>query len=330
MDKVKVGMIGAGARANASHYPSLAEMDDVEIVAVCDLLENRLNTTAEKYEIDERFMDYKLMLEKMDLDAVYAIMSPTLLDPIITYCLKLGKNVFVEKPPSIDLEETRKWSRLSNENDCKTMVGFQRRFHPCVTEAKRTVEERGKIMYCSAAFHKHGEWESYWDSLTNDVIHVLDLLRWMGGDVKKVHSLAGQLYSDIERHLNFFTATLEFERGGAGILTSNRTSGGRALYFEMHSKGISAYGNIPGIRGIDHYMILRDNQPYQEAEIVRNEQIVGSDAPQTHIDGSFQLNRHFIDCIKENRQPLTNFRDAVKTMEVVDEILSGPQLPPAF
>jgi len=61
-----------------------------------------------------------------------------------------------------------------------------------------------------------------------------------------------------------------------------------------------------------------------------NEQIIGSDAPQTHIDGSFQMNRHFIDCIKENKQPLTNFGDAVKTMELVRGILSGPQLPPAF
>ena len=330
MNKTRVGMIGAGARADAAHYPSLAEMDDVEMAAVCDLLEDRLNITAEKYGIEERFTDHKLMLKRVDLDAVYIVMSPALLDPLITYCLKQGKNTFIEKPPGIHVEETRKWSRLARENDCKTMVGFQRRFHPCVTQAKRIIEERGKILYCMAAFHKHGEWESCWDSLTNDVIHVLDLLRWMGGDVKKVHSVAGQLYSNIERHLNFYTATLEFERGGVGILSSNRTSGGRALYFEMHGKGISAYGNIPGIRGIDHYMVLKDNQPYQEAEIVMNEQIIGSDAPQTHIDGSFQMNRHFIDCIKENKQPLTNFGDAVKTMELVRGILSGPQLPPAF
>ena len=41
MDRVRVGMIGAGAHANFAHYPSLAAMDDVEIVAVCDLNEER-------------------------------------------------------------------------------------------------------------------------------------------------------------------------------------------------------------------------------------------------------------------------------------------------
>jgi virulence factor len=328
MDKVKVGMIGAGGRARYAHYPSLAEMCDVEMAAVCELKEDLLKTTAEKYGIKERFTDYKQMLKKVDLDAVYIIMNPSLLDPLVTYCLKQNKNIFVEKPPGTVPEETRKWAKLAQENNCKTMVGFQRRFHPCYKEAKKIVEERGKILYCMAAFHKHGEWQKYGDSLTYDVIHVVDLLRDMGGNVKKVRSLSGQLYNDIEGHLNFYTATLEFESGGVGLLNSNRTSGGRALYFEMHAKGISAYGNIPGIRGIDHYIILKDNQPYQEAEIVKNEQLIGSDAPLTHIDGSFQANRHFMDCIKEDRQPLTNFGDATKTMEAIDEILSGPQLPP--
>jgi len=217
MNKIKVGMIGAGARANSAHYPSLAEMDDVEMAAVCDLLEDRLNITAEKYGIEERFTDHKLMLKRVDLDAVYIVMSPALLDPLITYCLKQGKNTFIEKPPGIHVEETRKWSRLARENDCKTMVGFQRRFHPCVTQAKRIVEERGKILYCMAAFHKHGEWESYWDSLTNDVIHVLDLLRWMGGDVKKVHSVAGQLYSNIERHRVAWHRSLHGTKGQSAL-----------------------------------------------------------------------------------------------------------------
>ena len=326
MDKIKIGMIGAGGRAQ-THYASLAEMNDVEMTAICDLNEERMKSTANKYGIKGQYTDYKLMLKKSDLDAVYIIMPPTFLDPLVTYFLKRGKNIFIEKPPGTDVKETKKWAKLAKENDCKTAVGFQRRFHPCVVEAKKIVEERGRILYCMTAFHKYGEWKSEYDSLTHDVVHVVDLLRWIGGDVKKVRSLSGQLYNNTEGHLNFYTALLEFESGGVGILTSNRTSGGRVLYFEMYSKGISAYGDIPGIRGIDYYKILKDNQPYQEANIVKNEEIIGNNAPQTHLDGSFQINRNFIDCIKADKQPITNFGDAVKTMEVIKEILSGPHLP---
>jgi len=331
MDKLRIGFIGAGARANAAHYPSLAEMEDVEITAICDLRKDRLEATAEKYKVKNRFTDYKEMIEKIDLDAVYIIMFPDLLDPIVTHCLEEGKNVFIEKPPGMHVEETRKWANLARRKNCKTIVGFQRRFHPCVVHAKKILEERGKILYCTATFHKHGEWEGYvgkfgGTSLVLDVIHVVDLLRWIGGEVRRICSLTGQIYSNVEGHLNFYTALLEFKSGGVGILNSNRTSGGRVLRFEAHSKGISAYGDIPGIPGIDRLMILRDNQPYETAEIIRNEDLIGEDAPKTHYDGTFQLNRHFINCIREDKEPIANFEDAVKTMELIRKIQIGPRV----
>ena len=329
LGKIRVGMIGAGSRANVAHYPSLAEMPDVEMAAICDLREDRMNMTAERYGIEARFTDYKVMLSEMDLDVVYIIMSPTLLDPVVTYSLSKGKHVFIEKPPGTEAQQTERWAKLAQENGCKTMVGFQRRFHPCVVEARRIVEETGGIVYCTASFHKYGEWQRSFDSLTHDVIHVLDLLRCMGGDVKKVHSLIGQLYSRIDGHSNFYTATLEFGSGGVGVLSSNRTSGGRALYFEMHGRGVSAYGNIPGLPGIDSLLILRDDEPYQDAKIMKNEELIGYGAPETHFDGSFQTNRHFIDCIKDDRRPIADFKDAVKTMKLVEAIRSGPRLTPA-
>jgi len=328
--KLRIGFIGAGVRANEAHYPSLAEMDDVEIAAICDLRRDRLVSTAEKYGVKHRYTDYKRMLREIDLDAVYIIMSPELLDPIVTYCLEEGKNVFIEKPPGMSVEETRRWADLARKNDCKTAVGFQRRFHPCVQYAKRILEERGKIQYCMVTFHKHGEWRGYLGryggvSLVLDVIHAVDLLRWIGGEVRRVHSLTGQIYSSIEGHMNFYTAILEFENGGVGILNSNRTAGGRVLRFEAHSKGISAYGDIPGIPGIDRLMILKDNQPYQKAEIIRNEELIG-EASKTYYDGTFQINRNFIECIMRDEQPITNFEDAVRTMEVIRAIQSGPRI----
>lgn len=321
-------MIGAGARATYAHYPSLAEMPDVEMAAICELNLERMKAVGDKYGIHLRYTDYRKMLEEVALDAVYIIMGPEFLDPIVTYCLKKDKNVFIEKPPGTTVEETRKWAKLAKEHGCKTAVGFQRVFHPLVREAKRILEERGRIIHCMAAFHKYGEWQGYFDSLTNDVIHIIALLRWLGGDVKKVHSLSGQFYSNIGKHLNLYTAILEFKSGGIGILHSNRVSGGRVLYFEAHSKGISVYGDIPGIAGVDHLKVVKDNQPYEEARVIRNEDIIGSNVPYTHIDGTFQVNRHFIDCIKRDEEPLTNFEDSVKTMKIVRAILSGPRLPP--
>jgi len=98
----------------------------------------------------------------------------------------------------------------------------------------------------------------------------------------------------------------------------------------MHGKGISAYGNIPGIRNIDSCLIQSDDVPYEKAEMIRSEQLIDQDAPETHVDGSFQINRHFVDCIREDKLPEVNFGVAVKTMEAIDEIFMGRRLPPVF
>ena len=57
MGRTKVAVIGAGSLANVMHDPSLASFEDVEIVGICDLNEERLNATATKFDIANRFQD---------------------------------------------------------------------------------------------------------------------------------------------------------------------------------------------------------------------------------------------------------------------------------
>lgn len=58
--------------ANTVHYPSLASFEDVEIAAICDLDTNRLNATADKYQVAGRYSDYRKMIEEVAPDGVYA------------------------------------------------------------------------------------------------------------------------------------------------------------------------------------------------------------------------------------------------------------------
>jgi virulence factor len=99
MNKVKVAIIGAGRQVNQAHYPSLAAMNDVEIVGICDLDDERLNSTADRYEIDRRYNDYRKMLNEVQPDAVYVIMEVHLLYDIVYHALTSGYHVFIEKPP---------------------------------------------------------------------------------------------------------------------------------------------------------------------------------------------------------------------------------------
>jgi len=317
MERVRLGLIGAGGMANSVHYPSLAAMDDVELVGLCDLDEQRLQTTGDKFGIAARYRDYKEMLEQTAPDAVYILMPPHQLFDLVIECLAQKRHVFIEKPPGVTSEQTRNMARAAERSGCLTMVAFNRRFIPAVRAAKARVEERGPLTQCVATFYKNtlGAPPYYGgaiDVLTCDAIHAVDALRWMGGEVVCAASDIRALNAEYE---NSFNALLSFESGCTGMLLTNWAVGKRVHTLEMHAAGISAF-----IDTDERAVIYKDNEP--QGEEIRSRDLVGTDEPYKRL-GFFAENRHFIDCIKQGRLPETHFGDAVRTMELVDMIYAA-------
>jgi virulence factor len=314
MEQVRVGFIGAGGLANHVHYPSLAEDSRVELAAICDLDEAKLTRTAEKYGVAARYTVYQKMLEREALDAVYVIMPPMPLHPIVMDCLAAGKHVFIEKPPGVRTEDTRAWAAAAERQGVKTMVAFNRRYASVFAAAKRVVAESGRPSMAMAEFHKDmaAEGPYYGISiLRTDIIHVVDALRDLGGDVADVVAHVDHQFVQWEGSYNLFNALIRFENGASGILTANRTSGNRYERFECHGLDVSTY-----IRAPEQAEIYRKGQP---VEVVTGEGLAGStDSRLTY--GYKAENLHFIDCLLEDRLPRTHFGDAVKTMELVDRI----------
>jgi len=191
-------------------------------------------------------------------------------------------------------------------------------------EAKRIVEENGPITHCTAVFHKNmiGQPEPWGrvSHLVADVIHAVDALRFMGGEVDEVTAYVCRFYAD---YMNSFNAIVKFRNGCIGHLCSNYSSGGRVHYFEMHSKALYAFVNLPFEPEKQEALILRGGKSYGEAEVLKNLDLVGGCRDFHVVYGYLQENRHFIDCIKNDEIPETNFKDAVETMKLVERIKSS-------
>ena len=314
MKKIDIALIGAGGMANSVHYPSLSECKDVNIVGLCDLVETKLNATAERFEIENTFTDYKQMLEKTSPDAVYILMPPQHLFPLAIHCLNQKHHVFIEKPPGITLHQTREMALASEKNDCKTMVGFNRRFIPLMQHVKNIVEKHGPIIQCLSAFHKNSPNALYYDGiidvLTCDAIHAVDTLRWLGGG--EVKSVASDINSFNSERENSFNALVKFKNGASGILCTNWAVGGRIHVFEMHAHGVSAYVN-PDAGG---KAIIHTSEGI--SEITTEKAANSNETYKTY--GFYGETRHFVDCIQNDQKPLTCFADAVKTIELVQSI----------
>ncbi|MCL4858976.1 MAG: Gfo/Idh/MocA family oxidoreductase [Caldilineaceae bacterium] len=312
--KIRIAMIGAGAMANTVHYPSLASFDDVEIAAICDLDEQRLTTTADKYGVAARHTDYRRMVEAVNPDAVYVIGPPHLMYDIWYWCLSQGLNLCIEKPMGITIHQARALAHLAAEHNCITQVSFQRRSCPMVAQLREACLKRGPIVHAVCAYYKYQP-EPYLharDRMLDDGVHAIDTLRWMcGGEVVGVESICRRVGAP---DINFFTAMLHFDSGATGVLVNSWTSGRRIFRVEMHAPGICAEAEHEN-KG---YLYADGDTKGVEFD---TRQVAGSN--EFFIYAGFQAkNREFIDAVKQGTQPPSHFGDAVKTMEVAETILA--------
>lgn len=104
MVSLKVGVIGCGSIAQHRHIPEYLLNKQVELVAVCDINEERAAEIAEKYQA-QAFTDYKELLKMDELDAVSVCTPNYLHAPISIDALNAGKHVLCEKPMATSKEE---------------------------------------------------------------------------------------------------------------------------------------------------------------------------------------------------------------------------------
>jgi predicted dehydrogenase len=314
MDKVRVAVVGAGGMANSVHYPSLASFDDVEIAAICDLDTVRLNATANKYNVNARYTDYRQMIEQVAPDAVYAIGQPEYMYAVWQWCLEQGQNLCIEKPLGLSIHQARSLTWLAEQHGCITQVSFQRRTCPMVAQLYRECLKRGPIIHAVCRFYKCAitPMLGMRDHMMDDGVHAIDTLRWLcGGEVIAVHGLCKRVgVPDI----NFISAMLEFDNGATGYMLNSWSSGRRIFAVEMHAPGICAEAEHEGLG-----KLYADGDT--QGQTFDTRAVAGSD--QLYVYGGFQAkNREFIDAVKARHQPPSCFADALKTMEVADTILA--------
>jgi len=313
---LKAGFIGAGPRAMSAHYPSVHRLDGVENVAVCELDQEKLDDAAAKYSIPRTFTDHREMLDSVDLDVVYCVMNEKwLLQPALD-CLKAGKHLFIEKPPGADSGETRQLLAAAEANDVYAMVGLQRRFAAVTREAVRRVADKGPVSLATTTFNKQqlgGDGKEFSTTMWNDVVHIVDLLRYMaGGEATEVTAYRDCFGGESRNH---YTALVRFDNDSTGVVFGNRASGGRVLRSELHGVGIGCYMKIP-----EEIEIQEDNQ----RRVLAGWEVDGVDEKDVpRYEGTLTMHEHFVDCVVNGITPLTDLRDVIHSIDLVDRI-EGP------
>ncbi|MCY4606473.1 MAG: Gfo/Idh/MocA family oxidoreductase, partial [Gemmatimonadetes bacterium] len=127
MAALKVGIIGLGGIAR-SHCDAIAHLDQVEVVAVADLFEEKRREYMDKYQIPKGYPTHHELLEDADVDAVVVVLGHQLHHQLTIDACRAGKHVLVEKPMAISLEQCGAMVAAAAENNVKLMVGLSQHF----------------------------------------------------------------------------------------------------------------------------------------------------------------------------------------------------------
>jgi predicted dehydrogenase len=170
-NRIRLGFIGLGNRGDQV-LDAFLEHKDCEVTAICDIYQPYLDFAAKKIGNNPRqFTDYRRLLELNDIDAV-AINTPDHWHALQTiHACQAGKDVYVEKPLSLCVNEGRAMVEAARRAKRVTQVGLHRRSSPFCKEAADFIRKDG-IGKVSAvrAFHIQNEWPRGIGSPPNEAV----------------------------------------------------------------------------------------------------------------------------------------------------------------
>ena len=150
---VKVGIIGCGGIGQNKHMPSLSKIENVQIVAFCDLIEERAQMCKEKFGTPDAFVctDYKELLAIEDIEVVHVLTPNREHAQITVDALYAGKHVMCEKPMAKTAEGARQMVAAAKATGKKLAIGYQHRMKAEARYAKEYIESgaMGEIYYAN-------------------------------------------------------------------------------------------------------------------------------------------------------------------------------------
>ncbi len=258
MKTIKIAIIGCG-RISGHHCRAIRNIKGLEIAAVCDLAEEKSLIYSKEFNVPS-FTNYRKMFEQVpDIDTV-VIASPSGMhfEHSMEVMSVFKKNIIVEKPTFMKPSEVKLAYECARENDLHIFPIFQNRFNKAVQKVKQALNDgllgdihllSVRVRWCRPQrYYDLSEWRGTYamdgGALTNQGIHHVDLIRYLGGELTSVNSIMRTLGAEIEVE-DTVVSNLEFTSNAIGTLevtTAARPDDFEASISIVGSKGLAKIG----------------------------------------------------------------------------------------
>jgi virulence factor len=308
---LRIGVAGAGNIANIAQLPTLVSRDDVELRALVTRQDNP-QPLMRRWGFRSAYPTVEAMLSAEELDGLFVLTPRSEHVHATRLALEAGVDVFCEKPLATSAADAQFLALLAADQRRVLMVGFNRRFAP-VYEAGRAACSESGASFCIAQKNRAG---SEYRATFENAIHMVDLLRWYcGGEPLDVSAHAA---GEDPWQEDGVSALIRFDNGHTGVLMAARNAGAWSQKLDAYGDGVTASISAP-----DRISVSRPNGT--TVREMSPEAFGWATATQTF--GFAGAVHHFLDRVRDRREPLTSGAEAAKTQLLLDRILSVAGLP---
>lgn len=271
---------------------------------------SKAEALARTFYINNVYKNIDSLIEKCSLDALMILVSANQIYDVAKKLIPARIPLFIEKPAGIVSDEATTLLKLADKYGTKNQVGYNRRYYSIFHKGMELIKQKGGGLLGLAVEGHERFWKITNRDIPNEIkenwiycnsSHTIDLLRFFGGEIKKINSLVKSLK---EKNGDQFVASMEFESGALGTYTSHWFSPA-GWTITLYSDGITVkYKPLEKGVWIDTNLNEHEIHP-DEVDI-------------NYKPGFFRQMESFIRMVRNGslESPGINLEEALKTMEL--------------
>ena len=326
-------IIGCGRIANKIVDGIISNSEKAKLVAVCDILEDKMQQIKNRYieksnVLDEviEVSDYKKVLEKVKIDVAIISTESGYHEEIGLYFLENGVNIIIEKPIAMSIQGAQKLVDMAKEKNLKLAACHQNRFNYPIQLLKKAIKENrlGRIFNGMARilwtrddnYYLQAPWRGTWaldgGTLMNQCIHNIDLINWMMDDeIDTVYAQTSNYIRNIEAE-DYGVILIRYKSGKIATIEGSAIVYPKNLEETLTitgEKGTVVIGGM-AVNKINNWRVEGDNeQEYLSIDCGDPNSVYGY--------GHEALYKDFIEAIEENREPLVNGVAGLNAVKII-------------
>ena len=322
MTDLRIGAIGCGYWG-PNLIRNFVENPGASVIAVSDLQVEPMNRMRQRFpEIEYAVRDYREMFD-MNLDAVVIATPPATHHAIARDCLEHGLHVLVEKPITLNSDDAQRLIDVAEAHDRVLMVGHTFEYNSAVRAIKEMIRsgELGDIYYIDAIRASLGLFQTKANVIWDLAPHDISILRYLlGGDPVSVSTHASSCVQEGIEDVAY--TTLAFPNNVLAHIRSSWLDPSKQRRITVvGSKKMVIYDDVEPLEKVKIYdkgvKAIRHTDTFGEFSFAYHYGDVV--IPYIRFEEPLRVQcQHFIDCVREGKQPRTDGYNGLRVVQVVE------------